>query len=180
MRRLKPTAIIGVSAQPGVFTADVLGEVVKGCARPYVFPLSNPTSKAECTAAEAYRHTGGAAVVATGSPFDPVQLDDGSTRVPGQGNNVYIFPGVGLGVKILAGRTKDQIYVDDADMQAAAEVCAGLVSDEQIARGCVYPPVSELRLVAASIAADFVNRRIPGAVTVADCTAEMYEPTAKL
>ena len=93
---LKPTAIIGVSGKPRMFTRAVLEAMARFNERPIVFSLSNPTSKTECTAEEAYGWTEGRAIFAGGSPFDPVTVQ-GKTFVPAQGNNVYIFPGVGMG-----------------------------------------------------------------------------------
>ena len=97
IKTLKPTAIIGVAAAGDAFTPEVLQAMAELNERPIVFALSNPHSKAECSAETAYRHTGGRALFACGSPYDPVTLD-GKTYVPRQGNNSYIFPGVGLGV----------------------------------------------------------------------------------
>lgn len=143
---LRPTAIIGVSGQPGTFTPSVLAAVGELNERPIVFALSNPTSKAECTATEAYRSTGGRAIFASGSPFDPVTLD-GTTYVPGQGNNAYIFPGVGLGVI-----TCEASLVTDKMFLAAAKALAEQVSEADLARGLIYPPLPRIREVSAMIA----------------------------
>jgi malate dehydrogenase (oxaloacetate-decarboxylating)(NADP+) len=149
VRALEPTAIIGVAAVGGTFTPEVLGEMARLNERPIIFALSNPTSKAECTAAEAYRHTKGRALFACGSPFEPVTLSgNGGTRrvVPRQGNNSYIFPGVGLGViTSKARRVTDEMFM------AAAHTLAQQVSAADLAQGSLYPALDRIREVSAAI-----------------------------
>ena len=143
---LQPTAILGVSAQPQTFTEPVVRAMSRINARPIIFPLSNPTSKAECTAEDAYRWSGGNAVFASGSPFAPVEFD-GRTLIPGQGNNAYIFPGLGLGA-IVAGARR----ITDSMFYAAARTLAGLVEASALASGLLYPRLSTIREVSAHIA----------------------------
>ena len=147
IQSLKPTAIIGVAAVGGAFTSEVLQAMAAINDRPIVFALSNPTSKAECSAEEAYRQTGGRALFACGSPFDPVEFD-GRTFVPRQGNNSYIFPGVGLGA--IASGTR---LVTDEMFMAAARALAQLVSESDIEQGSLYPALPRIREVSAHIAA---------------------------
>ena len=147
VRALKPTAIIGVAAVGGSFTQEVLADMARINERPIVFALSNPTSKAECTAEEAYRHTDGRALFACGSPFDPV-TQGGKTFVPRQGNNSYIFPGVGLAA--VATRTT---RVTDEMFMAAARALADQVSAADLAQGSLFPPLPKVREVSAHIAA---------------------------
>jgi malate dehydrogenase (oxaloacetate-decarboxylating)(NADP+) len=146
IRTLKPTAIIGVAAVGGAFTPEILKTMAELNDRPIVFALSNPTSKAECSAEEAYRYTEGRALFACGSPYDPVQLD-GKTFVPRQGNNSYIFPGVGLGA--VASGSK---LVTDEMFMAAAHTLAYLVTPEDIEQGSLYPSLPRIREVSAHIA----------------------------
>ena len=143
---LKPTAIIGVAAVGGTFTPEVLRAMADINERPIVFALSNPTSKAECTAEEAYQGTDGRALFACGSPFAPVQFE-GKTLVPRQGNNAYIFPGVGLGA-IACGATR----ITDEMFLAAAETLAAYVTPADLAQGSLLPPLSNIREVSAHIA----------------------------
>ena len=147
IRALRPTAIIGVAAVGGAFTPEVLQTMAEMNERPIVFALSNPTSKAECSAEEAYRHTGGRALFACGSPYDPVRLD-GKTFVPRQGNNSYIFPGVGLGAIVSGAR-----LVTDEMFMAAAHTLAYLVDPDDIEQGSLYPALPRFRDVSAHIAA---------------------------
>ena len=144
---LHPTAIIGVSGQFGAFTQPALEAMARLNDRPIVFALSNPTSKAECTAEQAYTWTEGRAIFASGSPFAPVALGD-KTFVPGQGNNAYIFPGVGLGAIACGARV-----VTDEMFFAAAQALAQQVEEEDLERGLIYPPLNEIREVSAAIAA---------------------------
>ena len=144
---LKPTAIIGLSGQQGLFTAPLFKAMARINERPIIFALSNPTSKAECTAAEAYLGTEGRAIFASGSPFAPVSLE-GKTLVPSQGNNVYIFPGVGLGV-IAAGARQ----VTDEMFLVAAQTLAAEVSADDLEQGRIFPPLTRIREVSAVIAA---------------------------
>ena len=143
---LKPTAIIGVAAVGGAFTPEVLQAMAKLNEQPIVFALSNPTSKAECSAEEAYRHTEGRALFACGSPFDPVKLD-GTTFVPRQGNNSYIFPGVGLGAIASGSR-----LVTNEMFMAAAHTLANSVSADDLRQGSLYPALPRIREVSAQIA----------------------------
>ena len=123
VKELQPTAIIGVSGQPQTFTQEIVEEMARLNEQPIIFALSNPTSKAECTAEQAYGWSDGRAIYASGSPFDPVTMADGRTFVPGQGNNSYIFPGVGLGVTTVGARR-----VTDGMFLAAAKALAAQVT----------------------------------------------------
>ena len=143
---LKPTAILGLSGQPGSFPKEVIEAMAKINKRPIIFALSNPTSKAECTAEEAYRWSKGRAIFASGSPFDAVKFGN-NTHVPGQGNNVYIFPGVGLGAIVSGARV-----VTDEMFLAASYSLANQVSEADLSRGSVYPPLNKIREVCALIA----------------------------
>jgi len=146
VRALAPTAIIGVGATPGLFTREVIEEMTRINGRPIVFALSNPTSKSECTAQQAYEWSGGRALFASGSPFEPVEAH-GRRYVPRQGNNSYIFPGVGLGVvSVQADRVTDQMFM------TAAKTLAQCVSDDDLAQGSLYPPLTRIREVSAKIA----------------------------
>lgn len=141
------SAIIGVSAQPGLFTESILRKMAAQNDRPLIFPLSNPTSRAECTAEQAYTVTEGRCIFASGSPFDPVTVD-GRTYVPGQGNNAYIFPGVAMAA-IYTGATT----IPNETFLVAARALADQVTQHHLDEGRLFPPLSSVREVTLEIAA---------------------------
>lgn len=146
VERIKPGAIIGVSGQPQTFTQPVIEAMASINERPIVFALSNPTSKSECTAEQAYRWSDGRAVFASGSPFDPVVID-GRKFVPGQGNNAYVFPGVGLGLIVSeASECTDEMFFE------AARTLASMVGEDDLRQGRIYPSLRRIREVSATIA----------------------------
>ena len=178
VRALRPTAIIGVAATAGTFTEAVVREMAAINQRPIVFALSNPTSKSECTAEQAYRWSDGRALFASGSPFDPVTLD-GRTFVPRQGNNSYIFPGVGMGAIVARAR-----HVTDEMFMAAVRALCDSVTEQDLAQGSLYPPLASVREVSARIAAGVAavafDRGLAAVPRPADLLAHvrerMYEP----
>ena len=145
---VRPTILLGFTGQGQTWTEPVIREMARHCARPIIFPLSNPTQNAECNAEQAYKWTEGRAVFGGGSPFDPVALPDGSSIQPSQINNMFVFPGIGLAS--LAVRPK---RITNSMFQAAAYAVAGMVSEEDLAKGRVVPRVRDIRSVSAAVAA---------------------------
>lgn len=143
---IRPTAIIGVSGTPGIFTPAILKRMAELNERPIVFALSNPTSKSECNAEDAYRLTDGRAVFASGSPFGPVFVG-GKKFIPSQGNNAYIFPGLGLGIVASGSRR-----VTNGMLLAAARVLASELFERDLDEGRIYPPLARIREVSLKIA----------------------------
>jgi malic enzyme len=146
VQAVRPAILIGTTAAPNTFTEPVVRAMAETCPHPIILPLSNPTSRCEATPAQVLAWTDGHALVATGSPFDPVVVD-GTTRQIGQANNAFIFPGVGLAAIIAGART-----VSDAQFLVAARTLAALVSDERLAEGALYPSIGALRAVSQEIA----------------------------
>ena len=146
VKTVKPTILIGVSKQPGAFNEKVVREMKKHVDIPIIFALSNPTSKSECTPTQAYEWTDGNVVYASGSPFDPIKYK-GKTYSTGQGNNMYIFPGVGLGATVCKA-TK----ITDSMFYTAAKTLANLVSKEDLKKGRVYPDLKDIREISSHIA----------------------------
>jgi malate dehydrogenase (oxaloacetate-decarboxylating) len=151
IRHVKPTVLIGTSATPGAFTETAIREMAKHVETPVIMPLSNPTSKTEAKPADIMEWTGGRALVATGSPFDPV-VYDGKAHLVGQANNAFIFPGVGLGAIVAEARE-----ITDGMFLAAARAAAAEVSRDRLNQGSLYPSQSELRRVSRRIAIDVVK-----------------------
>ncbi|KAE8627778.1 hypothetical protein XENTR_v10007158 [Xenopus tropicalis] len=149
---LKPTAIIGVAAIGGAFTEKIIKDMAAFNKRPIIFALSNPTSKAECTAEQCYQLTEGRGIFASGSPFSKVTLANGQTFYPGQGNNAYVFPGVALGVIGCGVR-----HISEDLFLTTAETIAEMVTAENLAEGRLYPPLSSIRDVSFKIAVKIVD-----------------------
>lgn len=152
VHEIKPTAIIGVAAVAGAFSEQIIKDMASFNESPIIFALSNPTSKAECTAEQCYKITKGRGIFASGSPFDPVVLPDGKILYPGQGNNSYIFPGVGLGVTACGIR-----HVTEEIFLTAAETLAHQVTEKDLAEGRLYPPLSSIRDVSLKLAAKIME-----------------------
>jgi malic enzyme len=178
VQALKPSVLIGTSGQPGAFTESVIRAMAEGVERPLVFPFSNPTAKSEATPSDVIAWSGGRGFVATGSPFAPVKHDGKVHRI-GQGNNVFIFPGVGLGA-LVVGATE----VTDSMFTVAAETLADQVSTEELAAGQLYPNLRRLRQVSRVIAAAVAREAMASNVApvleeevlVEQLSSAMWEP----
>ncbi len=178
VRAVRPTVLVGVSGAPGSFSETVVREMASFVERPVIFPMSNPTSQCEALPADVLAWTDGRALLATGSPFEPVSLGGRTIRI-GQGNNAFVFPGVGLGALVAEARE-----ITDGMFSVAAECLAGQVSEADLEAGSLFPPIGELRRVTAQIALAVareagragVGRTMPDAA-LQDALAEaMWEP----
>jgi malate dehydrogenase (oxaloacetate-decarboxylating) len=154
VRHVKPTILLGTSGTPGLFSEAVVRGMAEVNERPVILPLSNPTSNSECTAEEAIRWSDGRAIVATGSPFDPVDYKGRRFQI-GQGNNAFIFPGVGLGLWV--GRVR---RVTDGMFLEAAKALASEVTAADLTRGLIYPDPSRIRTCSQTVACAVVRRAL--------------------
>ncbi len=154
VRAAKPTGLIGVSGVPGLFGEEVVRAMAEHVERPVVFPLSNPTSSSEARPADVMAWTGGRALMATGSPFEPVEVDGRKVRI-GQGNNAFVFPGVGLGVLVSEARE-----VTDGMFAAGADALAAQLPEEDLAAGSLFPRIAGLRAVTAKVAEAVVRQAV--------------------
>jgi malate dehydrogenase (oxaloacetate-decarboxylating)(NADP+) len=149
---IRPQVLIGATGAPGTFTRTVVERMSEINPRPVLFALSNPTSRAECTPDQAYTWSGGRAIFASGSPFAPVTYGDRVLR-PAQGNNAYVFPGIGLGAVACRARTlPDELFL------AAARTLANLVRRKDLDEGALYPPLQEIRKISLAIAVSIATK----------------------
>jgi len=142
---VKPTLLIGCTGKGGLFDEEVVTKMAAGCERPAIFSLSNPTANSECTAEEAYVWTQGKAIFAAGSPMPEVVLE-GKRLIPSQCNNMYIFPGVGLGASLAGSkRVTDRMFIK------AAEAVSACLSEQELADGRVFPELHTIREVSKAV-----------------------------
>ena len=175
LRSIRPHVLIGATGYPGTFTKEVIEAMSELNDRPVIFALSNPTSQAECTAEQAYRWSSGRAIFASGSPFAPVALGDGRTLHPAQGNNAYVFPGIGLGaLGSKARRVTDQMFL------AGARALAAEVSDADLERGALYPALNRIREISLSVAVSVADSAYRSGVASSTKPRELRNHLAEL
>eukprot|EP00286_Rhodomonas_abbreviata_P028979 CAMPEP_0181315390 /NCGR_PEP_ID=MMETSP1101-20121128/15350_1 /TAXON_ID=46948 /ORGANISM="Rhodomonas abbreviata, Strain Caron Lab Isolate" /LENGTH=571 /DNA_ID=CAMNT_0023422595 /DNA_START=161 /DNA_END=1876 /DNA_ORIENTATION=- len=186
VKTFKPMCLLGLAAQDGgLFTEKMVSSMLDYCDRPMVMPMSNPTAKHECTPAQAYEWTKGKAVVATGSPFDPVTLPDGKVMVPSQCNNMYVFPGIGLAASVAGVKE-----ITDKMLYKAAVACAESMTEAEKAEGRTFPSIKRIRDVSHAVACAVIQEALDSGLTtkftrlnmspeeIQDLVArKMYNPT---
>lgn len=155
VKKYKPTILLGVTTVGGLFSEELIKELAANVERPIIFPLSNPTTKAECTAEQAYEWTDGRCIFAAGSPFDPVEMDDGRVFYPSQCNNMFIFPGIGLGATMCGAKK-----ITDRMLYIAAEALAKFTPEDDIQQGKVFPKISSIRDASHAIACAVIEEAL--------------------
>uniref|UniRef100_A0A7S2P6Y1 Malic enzyme n=1 Tax=Leptocylindrus danicus TaxID=163516 RepID=A0A7S2P6Y1_9STRA len=154
VKKYKPTVLLGLTAVGGLFKEELIREMAANCERPILFPLSNPTTSAECTAEQAFEWTDGRCIFASGSPFDPVSMN-GKTYFTSQCNNMYVFPGLGLGASICGAKA-----ITDRMLYVAAEALANFVSEQEHAQGKVFPSIRKIRYVSHCLAVAVIKEAV--------------------
>ncbi|CAD6213120.1 unnamed protein product [Miscanthus lutarioriparius] len=156
VKKVKPHVLLGLSGVGGIFNEEVLKAMKESDSpRPAVFAMSNPTTKAECTPDDVFKHVGENAIFASGSPFSDVSLGNGKTGYANQANNMYLFPGIGLGALLSGAR-----HISDGMLQAAAECLASYITDDEIRKGILFPSVSSIRHITAQVGAAVVRAAV--------------------
>ncbi|XP_020094144.1 NAD-dependent malic enzyme 59 kDa isoform, mitochondrial isoform X1 [Ananas comosus] len=156
VKKVKPHVLLGLSGVGGIFNAEVLKAMRESdCPRPAIFPMSNPTTNAECTPEDVFKYVGENAIFASGSPFNDVPLGEGKIGYVNQANNMYLFPGIGLGALLSGAR-----HISDGMLQAAAECLASYMTDDQIQKGILFPSISSIRLITTRVGAAVVRAAI--------------------
>lgn len=173
VENVRPTVLLGTSGTPGTFDEGVVRALAAVQERPVIFPLSNPTSKAECTPEEALHWSEGRALVATGSPFPPVTREGKTFRI-GQCNNAFIFPGVGLG--LIVGRAR---RVTEGMFLAAAQALAGMVTSEDLAQTALYPELSRIRACSHEVAVATIKRAVAEGHADPQCLVDIEETVCR-
>ena len=175
IRKFKPNILLGLSTVPKIFNEEVIRGMASVNPRPIIMPMSNPTSKSECSAEEAYRWTDGKAVVATGSPFGHVKLEDGRTFIPSQCNNMYIFPGIGLAASV-SGVTK----ITNKMLYLAAEACTNSMTPLEIAEGRTFPNIMRIREVSKNVAVAVIEEGLREGLTTKISKKDQQDGIANL
>ncbi|KAG0179089.1 hypothetical protein DFQ29_002531 [Apophysomyces sp. BC1021] len=185
---IKPTALIGLSSTPGAFTPEVLSRLAEINSQPIVFPLSNPATQAECNFEQAMKATDDRVIFASGTAFPAYTTAEGEVKIPGQGNNMYIFPGLGLGA-VLARPTQ----ISDGMIYRAATALADSLTEEERSKGWLYPALTRIRQVSAIVAAYVCEEALKEGLAQAEeiqslsheqlveyVTAHMWSPTKEI
>ncbi|KAL8139191.1 hypothetical protein V2J09_005192 [Rumex salicifolius] len=156
VKKVKPHVLLGLSGVGGIFTEEVLKAMRESdCPKPAIFAMSNPTTKAECTPADAFKYAGENIVFASGSPFQNVDLGNGKVGYVNQANNMYLFPGIGLGALVSGAR-----LITDKMMQAASESLASYMTEDEIQKGMLYPPIESIREITAEVGASVLREAV--------------------